>query len=660
MEILFGVILILLVRLFNEGHNRAHFVKCSEAGLNGVDHRPVASRCTDPSVHIRSPSASPDDRASGPSRRWYGIALALGMPVMITGCATEPKARPVAHWTMAEPAGGKLLADASGHGREAVLHGGVRTGAGASGKATAFPGDKDSRATFEAPPLTALTIAAWVNVEGMGQGDKPYPRIVERPGSYFHVTREQSGGLHLTFGAGGGAWSSSGLVFPFNEWAHVAVTYDGSDTANTPAFYINGEKAPHAPGKPPGKPVALRGGAGVIGNSGGKNRPFEGLLSDVRIYDVVLTAREVEWLARRTPDGRRPKRFTRICEDELPLVDISGWRKRHVVIAAGTKEVYQGHATTLLLPDGRTMFAVWSYEHGGKCGPMARSDDQGRTWTRLDDTLPPGFAKHSNCPSLYRIVDSAGKARLWVISGGNMGRLMSEDDGRTWVEMPPLNFRCGMPFTGMIRLKDGRNAAFGQQRAKGRDQGVVMSTTQDGGLTWSEPRMIAQAPAKDLCEPFVLRSPDGSELCCLMRENRHTARSMMCFSRDEGKTWTTPVDTAWGLTGDRHEGVQAPDGRWVIAFRDRALPSSSYGQFVAWVGTYEDIRQGRPGQFRIKLLHHYGSARDGYAWAYVDTGYPGMELLPDGSIVATTYIKYWDDERRHSVVSTRFKLDELR
>ncbi len=37
-----------------------------------------------------------------------------------------------------------------------------------------------------------------------------------------------------------------------------------------------------------------------------------------------------------------------------------------------------------------------------------------------------------------------------------------------------------------------------------------------------------------------------------------------------------------------------------------------------------------------------------------------MELLPDGTIIATTYIKYWDDERRHSVVSTRFRLDELR
>ena len=53
--------------------------------------------------------------------------------------------------------------------------------------------------------------------------------------------------------------------------------------------------------------------------------------------------------------------------------------------------------------------------------------------------------------------------------------------------------------------------------------------------------------------------------------------------------------------------------------------------------------------FRSKLLHGY---------KLYDLGYPGVELLPDGTIVATTYLKYWDDERKHSVVSTRFSLAE--
>ena len=180
-----------------------------------------------------------------------------------------------------------------------------------------------------------------------------------------------------------------------------------------------------------------------------------------------------------------------------------------------------------------------------------------------------------------------------------------------------------------------------------------MSCSTDGGWTWSPMRIVAAENERNLCEPFALRSPDGGEICLLMRENRHQGRSMMCFSRDEGKTWTKPVDTPWGLSGDRHEGVFLHDGRWVIAFRDRAIGSPVYGQFVAWVGTYDDIRQGRPGQYRIHLLQHYGKR-----WAACDTGYSGMELLPDGSILCTTYSKHFDDARLNSVVSTRFKIDE--
>ncbi|MDD4103129.1 MAG: sialidase family protein, partial [Kiritimatiellae bacterium] len=133
------------------------------------------------------------------------------------------------------------------------------------------------------------------------------------------------------------------------------------------------------------------------------------------------------------------------------------------------------------------------------------------------------------------------------------------------------------------------------------------------------------------------------------RENTHKGYSMQMFSRDEGVTWSEPVDTAWGLTGDRHMGVYAPDGRLVIAFRDQAPLSPTKGHFVAWVGTYGDIRQGRPGQYRIKLLHGH---------KLFDLGYPGMELLSDGTILATTYVKYWDDARKHSVVCTRFRLSE--
>ena len=75
---------------------------------------------------------------------------------------------------------------------------------------------------------------------------------------------------------------------------------------------------------------------------------------------------------------------------------------------------------------------------------------------------------------------------------------------------------------------------------------------------------------------------------------------------------------------------------------------------MAWVGTWDDIRNGRPGQYRIHLLHHV-------QWPGVwsgDTGYSGVELLPDGTIVCTTYTHHFPDDRKSSVVSMRFKIAE--
>jgi hypothetical protein len=47
-----------------------------------------------------------------------------------------------------------------------------------------------------------------------------------------------------------------------------------------------------------------------------------------------------------------------------PTIDLSVDPSRHVIVAQGTAEVYQGHPTTVLLPDGKTMYCVWTINHG--------------------------------------------------------------------------------------------------------------------------------------------------------------------------------------------------------------------------------------------------------------------------------------------------------
>jgi len=333
----------------------------------------------------------------------------------------------------------------------------------------------------------------------------------------------------------------------------------------------------------------------------------------------------------------------------IRAIDLSDDTKRHVIVAQGDGTSYKGHPTTLLMPDGKTMFCVYPLGHGGPNAVLQRSDDGGLTWSEPLD-VPDNWRESNNCPALYRLVGPDAAERLFVFEGnGGMRQAMSDDGGRAWSPMEKNGLKTTMPFTGIIRLADGRfMGGWNWQR------GTWISISADGGLTWGLQRRIAQAneefPGAWPCEPAFIRSPDGEEIACLMRENSRRYMSMVMFSRDEGETWTALRELPRELTGDRHQPRYAPDARLLIPFRDTAPGSPTRGHFVAWVGTYDDIAAGRPGQYRVKLLHsHAGS----------DCGYPGLELLPDGTFVATTYVKYRPGPEKQSVVSVRFKLSEI-
>jgi len=542
-----------------------------------------------------------------------------------------------------------------------------------------FPGEIRQGVQVAAPGGGSQSFSAWFMAQGAGKGDKPYDRLVQTPDWYLHTMAAPKEVGPLVFGYTdekgeivgiGGLGAGEGIFF--GKWQHVAVTY-GSEGF---AVYLNGRlvsaKRLHK-SKSRGN---LTGGMACLANTSvGGNRPFCGLLADVRFFSRTLSAAEIERMSRVNPDGRAielPPSSLPTADDLVPVVDISGDAARQVVIVEGSKDRYEGHPTTLLADDGKTVFCVWTTGHGGPCGQMARSDDAGLTWTRLDASLPPVYGRtHRNCPVLQKAHLPNGKTRYFVFSakaseGTGLGILVSDDFGKTWYESPcQPHLSAGMPPTGFMELKDGTLALFGQMfkdkgQAKDRptdDQAVWMSVSTDGGLTWGPARAVAAAESRNLCEPCCLRSPDGASLALVMRENRHKGRSMICFSQDEGKTWSKPVDTPWALTGDRHEGVMLPDGRYVIAFRDQAVGSETRGQFMAWVGTWDDLEKGRPGQYRIHLLHHHGLPGK-WPGSPIDTGYPGVELLPDGTILCTTYTRHFDDDRQSSVVMTRFRIAE--
>ncbi|MFO1093714.1 MAG: SMP-30/gluconolactonase/LRE family protein [Planctomycetaceae bacterium] len=86
-----------------------------------------------------------------------------------------------------------------------------------------------------------------------------------------------------------------------------------------------------------------------------------------------------------------------------------------------------------------------------------------------------------------------------------------------------------------------------------------------------------------------------------------------------------------------------------MSFRDTTHVSPTRGDWVGWLGTYDDIVRGSEGQYRIRLMDNHKGA---------DCAYPPVEVLPDGTVVTTTY-GHWTAGESPYVVSLRFQPAEL-
>jgi hypothetical protein len=360
----------------------------------------------------------------------------------------------------------------------------------------------------------------------------------------------------------------------------------------------------------------------------------------------------------------------------IPIVDLSAERHRQVIVDREAGQ-YLGHPTTLLLEDNRTMLIVYPKGHGRGAIVYQRSTDGGRTWSGRLPT-PKSWETSLEVPTLHRVVDAAGKKRIILFSGLHPVRMaVTEDDGATWSELKPIgDFGGVVTMSTVIDLKtgpghylaffhdDGRFIRGGREEkyrmksphsdhtssaAKPWRFWVYTTLSQDGGLTWSVPVPIAMLPDANLCEPGALRSPDGKQIAVLLRENSRKFNSYVIFSHDEGLTWSAPRELPAALTGDRHVAKYGPDGRLFISFRDTTHVSPTKGDWVGWVGTYDDIVKGREGQYRVRIMDNTKGQ---------DCCYPGVELLPDGTFVTTTY-GHWTEGEPPYIVSVRFTLAEL-
>jgi hypothetical protein len=208
-------------------------------------------------------------------------------------------------WWKMDETNATTAADSSGNARTATLTAAAFTNGYI---ANAYRGTgTTSRATYSANDSNQVTVAAWVRCDTTGGGS--FPRIVDAP-SYRVLFRFSSSDVNslgfATTDTTNGDWDSGAGSISLGNWFHVAVSYDRSNLANLPAFYINGAKRTTVTlAMPSGTPPSLS-GTGYIGNNSANSRSWIGLLDDVRIYSRLLSDSEIQVLAALPPANIAP------------------------------------------------------------------------------------------------------------------------------------------------------------------------------------------------------------------------------------------------------------------------------------------------------------------------------------------------------------------
>ncbi|MGJ9532641.1 LamG-like jellyroll fold domain-containing protein [Actinotignum sp. GS-2025b] len=505
-------------------------------------------------------------------------------------------------------------------------------------------------------------------------------------------------GFHV--GKGRGDVLTFKYDFAGGTWYHLAWTQ--SKTAGM-TMYVNGQAVDKNSWTKNHRVLIP---ADVIGGTG-----FTGAIDELAVYNSALSAADVKALydkerpqnpAQGNPDQGKPTPGqpgqdtpgkgepgkNESAEPQLPLRNTIPEYKLDdanistVMRQPGGNRQYLGQPDLVQTKTGR-LISAFPAGHGKGPLVMMISDDQGQTWTEKTDT-PKSWTGSQETPTLYSLIREDGSERLMLITANpgwgvdkaghryGWNTSYSDDNGETWSEYTnfhPVRKHDGkdnaaiVAMASLVQLRDDAGQPIQKWMGVYHDYNFVNYKTyltfEDGVEKWSDPvPYLAEhrdiEKSHQMCEIGMFRSPDGKQIVGLARSQSHAHLPTMIVSKDEGKTWSKPVELPGSLAGERHKPVYDPvSGRVVVPMREirydlngngRHDGASDWkaGNWVAWVGTFDDLMQQRPGQYRILLERDWSNNRYGG-----DTGYTGITALPDGTFIMHSY-GHWDKDFSHS------------
>ena len=199
---------------------------------------------------------------------------------------------------------GTTVTDASGNGNNGTITNATWAASGKYGKALQFNGTNALVTIPDAASLhlsSGMTLEAWVNPSTVNAN---WRDVIYKGNDNFYLEATSSNSSRPDAGliAGGSYADAFGTAaLPANTWSYLTETYDGS----TLRLYVNGTQ------------VASTAHTGSIATStnplqiGGDSlygQYFAGLIDEVRVYNVALTATQIqtdEGNSDRRPDGSR-------------------------------------------------------------------------------------------------------------------------------------------------------------------------------------------------------------------------------------------------------------------------------------------------------------------------------------------------------------------
>ena len=253
--------------------------------------------------HLEVALCQPVRQLAGVGAVRVGTAAALapinavrGVIEVLRAYLGDPPPAPIAHWPLDDGSTASAARDDTGGGSNGTLNA-ISWLAGPPGATTAAAFDgasssvitRDGQLTVQGanPATTRVSLSAWINPSRLGTGSGDPAGVVTLCG-WCSLAVAANG--HVQIIEDGGQTVDTGVAVTTGTWTHIAVTYDG---ANVTA-YIN--SAPSAP-------VAAAALAGdnspgcAIGRGKIGGQFYEGAIADVGVYNVVLSAANVQTLA---------------------------------------------------------------------------------------------------------------------------------------------------------------------------------------------------------------------------------------------------------------------------------------------------------------------------------------------------------------------------